>query len=71
MKVLAIYPYSAFPLDHGGKIRGHQILEAIAESHQISFVALGSKLDQKAANEWPLAKNFSSLTIVDPKKRNH
>jgi polysaccharide biosynthesis protein PslH len=69
MKVLAIYPYSAFPLNHGGKIRGHQILESLATSHEITFVALGNKEDAAAAKEWPLAKKFSRTIIVDPDSR--
>ena len=69
MKVLTVYPYSAYPLDHGGKIRGHQILEAIAASHSVHFVAIGSEADQLAAREWPLAKKFSGTIIVDAHRR--
>jgi glycosyltransferase involved in cell wall biosynthesis len=69
MKVLVIYPYSAYPLNHGGKIRGHQILEALAGSHEITLIALGNKEDAAAAKEWPLAKKFRHSIIVDPDLR--
>lgn len=69
MNVVAIYPYPVYPLNHGGKIRGHQILEAIASSHRVTFVALGNKDDASAATKWPLAKTLERTVIVDPEAR--
>lgn len=66
MNVLAIYPYPVYPLNHGGKIRGHQILEAIASPHKVTFVALGNKDDALQATKWPLAKTLQRIIIVDP-----
>jgi polysaccharide biosynthesis protein PslH len=69
MNVLVIYPYCVFPLNHGGKIRGHQILETLAQSHQVTFVALGNNEDAAAAKDWPLGKILHHIVILNPDDR--
>jgi polysaccharide biosynthesis protein PslH len=66
MNILAIYPYSPFPENSGGRIRGHQVLKALADSHRVSFVALGGDADRRVREQWPLAAALSKLLIVDP-----
>lgn len=68
MKILAIYPYTAFPQHNGGRIRGHQVLQALVSSHEVSLAALGGEADRVALARWPLAASFSKAVIIDPER---
>ena len=40
MNILVLTPYVAWPLDHGGRIRTHHLLRALARDHEIVNVAV-------------------------------
>ena len=64
MNVLVIYPYLPYPLDSGGKIRGHQILEALIRSHRVTLIAFGDTVDREVARRWPLAGSMAVPPII-------
>jgi glycosyltransferase involved in cell wall biosynthesis len=67
MNILAIYPYSPYPTNNGGRIRGHQILEAMLRDHKVTLIAPGADQDRAAAKQWVLANSLSDASlIVDP-----
>jgi glycosyltransferase involved in cell wall biosynthesis len=40
MNVLVLTPYVAWPLDHGGRIRSHHVLRALAKEHEVVNLAV-------------------------------
>jgi glycosyltransferase involved in cell wall biosynthesis len=57
VRILVLHHYVPYPLDHGGSLRSHGILQALVEEHELSFLALGAA-DAAPADDWPLAAAF-------------
>lgn len=64
MRILSIAPYPPHPQDNGGRIRSHQVLEALALRHDVTVVTQTDTTGPGTVTGWSLVPRLARAPII-------